>query len=568
MSQTIVGIDLGSYSVKVSVLERSLRDFELVSFYEQPIPQATRLTREEAIASTVKNLLEKNKVPLESVAVNFPAHHLACRVLELPFTNIKKIEQTIDFELENFIPVPLEDLIIDYHILSIEENRSTVLCAYVPRVRFLKYYEALQAGGVDPRFIGVDAIDLSHISEIAMVPQEGVFALIDIGHEKTNICVMNGKTGDSPKLEYVRSITIGGLHFTRCLQKVFKLNYEKAEGLKQERGRVSISDDGLDQVSRNLNQVARELLAFIRQTYLGYRHLYSDKEWNSIFLCGGGSKLQGLSDMISSSMRLNVGALECIDLINHRLTNIDDCRETIPVSLSQTLKIIFSNKAIKINLRRGEFAYKRDIKALGGEIKQLGLWLVIVFMLGLAHFLFSTHVLQTRIEKIDSLIGEEVVKALPELKSSSKSSSESSSKELLSSINDKMGEIETELGALNPKVQIKVMPLLLEISQKMPVKEEMPIDIDDLSFTGDNIRLEGRTNSFEAVDKIKNTLSTSPHFKNVTTQNVSKGVRSEIKFTLTFDIGLGESPLEEEPMEVEKEKKKEDEEEKEKKKEG
>lgn len=546
MAQTIVGIDLGSFSVKVSILERSLRDFELVWFEEQTINQASRLSHEEASASALRVLLEKKQIPLDNVAVNFPAHHLACRVLELPFTNVKKIEQTLDFELENYIPLPLEELLIDYHILSIEENRSTVLTAYVPKVRFVRYLDALQAVGVDPRFVGVDAIDLSHIAQIALVPQEGVYALIDIGHEKTNICVMEGQ-----KLQYVRSITVGGFHFTRVLQKAFKLNFEKAEDLKQDRGRVSLSEEGLDQVSRNLNQVAHELLSFIRQTYLGYRHLYADREWGAIFLCGGGARLNGLSEMISSTLRINVGFLECLDLINHRLPEPDALRDVVPLSLAQTIKVIFSNKAVKINFRRGEFAFQRDIKALGGDIKQLGLWLGLVFVLGLFNFLFSYYILQTRISKFDSQVVKEVSKVLPEAKKGMKG--EGSTKKLLTTLNSKIGEVQTELDALDSSRQPKVSGLLLEISQKIPSRDEVTVDIDDFNFTGDHLRLDGRTTSFEEVDKIKNALSTSLYFKGVTTQNVAKGVRDEIKFSLSLDVVMPEEGEKEPVKEPEKE---------------
>lgn len=526
MAQTIVGIDLGSYSIKVSQLERSLRDFELVSFHEQVISTGTRLTLEESQAAALRLVIEKNRIPLDSVSINFPAHHLSCRVLELPFTNAKKIEATLDFELENFVPLPLEELMIDYHILSIEENRSTVLTAYVSQTRFIKYLDLLQTAGVDPRFVGVDAIDLAHIAQISLVPQQGVYAILDIGHEKTNICVMDGM-----KLQYVRSVTVGGIHFTKAIQKAFRLNAEKAEGLKLDRGRVSYAVDGLDQISRILNSVAEELLAFVRQTYMGYKQLYVSQPWTAIYLCGGGSKLPGLSDMISNSLRLNVAPLECLDLIQHRLENPDECRETIAPSLSQTVKIMYSNKAIKINFRRGEFAYQRDIKALGSEIKQAAIWFSLVFMLGFSHFLFSYFSLQWRIQKADAALVSGVVKAFPELKAQSNSGS----KKLMTAIASHMTEIQTELEALNPASQTSALGLLLEISQKIPAKENVTIDIDDFNFTGDHITIEGRTDSFQAVDKIRDALAASPLFKKVTA-NPSKGVRDEIKFSLSMDV--------------------------------
>ena len=173
-----------------------------------------------------------------------------------------------------------------------------------------------------------------------------------------------------------------------------------------------------------------------------------------------------------------------------------------------------------------------SLKALGSEIKQAAVWFSLVFLLGFSHFIFSYFSLQWRIEKADAALVSGVVKAFPELKAQS----DEGSKKLMTTIGSKMTEIQTELDALNPAGQTSALGLLLEISQKIPAKEDVTIDVDDFSFTGDHITLEGRTGSFEAVDKIKNALANSPLFKNVTTQNVSKGVRDEIKFSLSIDV--------------------------------
>lgn len=528
MKQKILGIDIGSYSVKIALLSRSLRHFELERYYEQTIVQGGRLSREEATASVLKNLVEKNELVADVIAVSLPAHQVSCRVIDLPFTNTKKIEQTIDFELEGHVPLPLEDMLVDYHILSIEENRSTVLAAYLPRSRFVKYLDMLQMAGIDPKYIGIDSIDLTNIAQVAMVPQEAVYALVDVGHEKTNVCIMEGL-----RPRYVRSISLGGMHFTRAVQKAFRLSLEKAESLKIERGRVAAREEGLDQISRHCQKVAEELVIALRQTYLGFKQIYPSLDWSSLYLTGGGSRMAGIADLLSYALHLNVAPLDPIEFIPHHLEQPDLCRDVIAPSLSQTLRVIFSNRAVKINFRRGEFTYKRDIKALGGEIKQLGAWFGVVIVLGMSHFLLSYYSLNSQIKKADSQVVESALKALPELKGQKKKKA----KELVTLIDNKTSEIQSQLSAFKSgPSEARALALLLELSKRMPPKEEVKIDVDDFSFTGDHIRIDGRTVSFEAVDKIKNSLSQSPQFKNVTTQNVVKGLRDEIKFSLSMDV--------------------------------
>lgn len=526
MSQNILGIDIGSYSIKICEIRRFVREFEVVHFSEHFLEQGSRLTHEELVATTLKGILEKNEILPEVVSVSLPAHLLSCRILDLPFTNLKKIEQTLEFELESHIPVALDELLVDYHILSVGEARSTVLAAYVPRARFIKYLEMLKLAGIDPKYVGVDSVDISNVAQVAMVPQEAAYVILDIGHSKTNICVMKGE-----KLNYVRSIGIGGVHFTRAIQKAFKLNYDKAEGLKLDRGRVSARGDDLDQISRLCQKSADELIVSIRQTYLGYRQIYPDRDWAAIYVTGGGSRLPGLTEMISSALRLNVGTLDCLDFITHKIKQPEAARDVIATSLAQTLRVIFSNKAVKINFRRGEFAYRRDIKALGSEIKQVGVWFSIVLFLGISHFLFSTTTLNSRIEKANTELVNAAIKELPEFKSQK----EKGAKQLLNIINSKIAEIGPQLKALTG-TETGALALLLEISQKVPATAEVPLDVDDFTYTGDHIHMEGRTNSFEAVDKIKGGVASSPYFKNITAENVVKGLKDEVKFSLSMDV--------------------------------
>lgn len=529
MAQTILGVDIGSYSVKVTELKRSLREFEITRFFESQVNQSPRLTHEEAASAALRTIIEKNELVGDVVSVSLPAHHLASRVIELPFTNVKKIEQTIEFELESHIPVPLEELLVDYHILSIDQERSTVLVAYVPRTRFMKYLDMLHVAGVDPKYIGIDSIDLSNMAQIAMVSQDAIYTLIDIGHQKTNVCVMQGT-----KLHYVRSVSIGGVHFTRAIQKAFRLSFDKAEALKLERGRVAAGGEDLDQISRICQKVVDELLVSLRQTYLGYRQIYPKTEWAAIYLTGGTSRLRGIAEFISAAFHLNVSTLDFLDFVDHKLQHPEGCREVMAPSMAQTLRVIFSNKAVKINFRRGEFVYQKDIKALGGEIKQLAVWFSIVFVLAILNFGFSYYTLNQKIKGTGGGgLAAVASKAIPELKTQKNQSP----KQLLNVINSKIAELESQVQSLEGDDNAaQPLALLLEISKKIPSHEELSIDIDDFSFTGEHVRLEGRTTSFESVDKLKNALSPSSYFKNVATQNVAKGIRDEIKFSLSIEI--------------------------------
>lgn len=438
MAQTIIGIDIGSYAVKMCKFNRQFHNYELIDFVEQKISQNVRLNFEESTISSLRSLSDKHDLEADIISVSIPAQMLSFRVIELPFNNAKKIEQTIEFELESYIPLSLEDLVVDYHILSVEGQRSMVLVAYMPRLRFVKFLDMLQTVGIDPKYIGVDAIDLAHASFVSMVPQNAPYVILDIGHQKTNLCVMEGST-----LRYVRSFSIGGLHFTRAIQKAFKLNYEKAEGLKLDRGKVSVTGEGLDQISKLCQEVAEELVVSIRQTHIGYMELYPDKDWMSIFLTGGGARLSGLSEMISNSLRINVATLDCLDYIPHKLGQPELHRDILCGAANEVLKIIFANRAIKINFRKGEFGYRKDFKALGSEFKQLGGWLVVIIIFAITHFIIDYQRLTHQISEVNSTLTTSAIKAMPELEDGK-----------TNTVNNIIKQIDSKIFELEPQLEV------------------------------------------------------------------------------------------------------------------
>jgi Tfp pilus assembly PilM family ATPase len=135
MAHTITGIDLGSWSVKFTVLEVGFRHTRVVSTYEERVPNDERLLSErqnEALRQGVSRLPSGTTVYLA-----LPGDMLTLRVLELPFADARKIEQVVGYELEGQIIHELHDVILDHVVLG----RS-----YRGRARISDDHAGLQCG--------------------------------------------------------------------------------------------------------------------------------------------------------------------------------------------------------------------------------------------------------------------------------------------------------------------------------------------------------------------------------------------------------------------------------------
>lgn len=533
--QKILGIDVGTHSIKACLMGRSFSEFEVLRFEQRVIHSNSRLTYEEQAAGVIKSIVESGDFSADTIVTSLPSHHLSFRFLELPFTNLKKVSQTYQFELESFVPLSLDELLVDYHVLSAEENQSHLLCASVSKERMKKFLDIFRLAGVEPKYVGADVMDLSVLSQVAMIPNNSTYAIMDIGHEKTNICVMEGS-----KIKYVRSITMGGLHVTKAIQKAYKLSLEKAESLKMERGKVSLTEDSLDQIALLCQKAANDLVVAIKHTLLGYRQIYPQSEWFSLFITGGGSKLSGLADYLSSALQMHVGVLDSTEFLKHKLDSPEMVRDYMGVSVGQTLRVVMPNQSIRVNFRQDEFAYKQEFEELGSDIRKMSLMGVFLFLLGCVYFVVSYYTLNSQVKNQEEQMMASVLKAMPDLKDEVKGSKRNV-QSLVRILDGKTSDIRSQLETLGTGFsEISPLAVLLEISKKMPPKNELVVDIDEFSYTapGKPVLLKGSTDSFESLDKIKKALETSILFKSVTIQQQDR--RDVVKFTLSIEFKEGE----------------------------
>ena len=129
MAQLVLGIDFGTYSVKISHIERGFGEFKLIHFYELPIIPEESLSPLQVACVAVQNFLQENDVKFDFCVASLPGNKVSLRNLDLPFVQVRKIDQTIHFELENMIPFDIEDVFYDYCIVSKTKTNSNTLIA-------------------------------------------------------------------------------------------------------------------------------------------------------------------------------------------------------------------------------------------------------------------------------------------------------------------------------------------------------------------------------------------------------------------------------------------------------
>lgn len=524
MAQTVLGIDLGSYSVKIAQVERGFGEFKLVNFFEVPLVAEEVLTYEQSASAALTKFVQENAINYDACVVSLPGHLASFRAMTMPFGNVKKIDQTLEFELETLIPFDIEDVLFDYTILSSSPQESKILAAYTREADFKRFLTQIQTSGIDPRYMGVDTIDLSYLSLPGFLPPEGQYALLDLGHSKSNLMILEGN-----KIKGLRCLSWGGHQITQTIAKELDIPYDKAEAWKHAKGQVLAGSD--DPGLKAIYACVEDLQQQLKQTLFAF-YESGERPIEALYLSGGSSRLLGIDAFFSSRLNINVGQLDVLDDSFTELHDREGVRHVIPTAFSEALRAVYPNKGAKINLRRGDYAYKKDIEQIGGSLKRIGMVAASVAVLALAYFVLAYMTLSSQVDKMNKNVAKMVKANVPDLPKGGTQSA----KQAVTVLDGRISAITEKLKRVQGGGSVSALDLLKAISGAMPSRDELVVDIDDLNIAPERVRLEGRTVSYEGVDKVKASMEKVKIFKNVQTGNVRKGVRDEIKFSLSFDV--------------------------------
>ncbi|MCP4810404.1 MAG: pilus assembly protein PilM, partial [Proteobacteria bacterium] len=130
---------------------------------EDPSVTAAVRALRRARSDAVRTMLASIGQPQAVVVASVPADKASTWVIDLPFSDPKRIEQTIDFEVENYVPWDLEDVVLDYQVLGAVADGSRVMTAMVPRDTVAAELLTLAEAGADPKHLAIDALELARL---------------------------------------------------------------------------------------------------------------------------------------------------------------------------------------------------------------------------------------------------------------------------------------------------------------------------------------------------------------------------------------------------------------------
>lgn len=300
----VIGIDIGSSSVKL-VQIKCLKDaFQLLNVGIVPLPPEAivdnTLIDSASIVAALKSLTASLGVKVRDVACSISGNSVIIRKITLAAMPVEELEDQITWEAEQYIPFDINDVNMDFQILSpdsIDSAKMNVLLVASKKDIINDYVAVFNEAAMQLSVVDVDSFAVQNAFEINHdVGPDEVVALINIGANIMNINIVK----DGITL-LTRDVQMGGNLYTEEIQKQMGLGSAEAESAKllAHEAQNSALLDVLGKVNDTLTQEIRRSLDF-------YNSTANEERITKIFVSGGCSKVYRLNETVSEKLSLPV----------------------------------------------------------------------------------------------------------------------------------------------------------------------------------------------------------------------------------------------------------------------
>ncbi|HAH32855.1 MAG TPA: hypothetical protein DCL44_11135 [Elusimicrobia bacterium] len=334
-AKDIVGIDIGSYSLKIVCFTLEKKQLKLKDWGYIPLaikPDVPPEEKKSIIAQEIKNYLKKKGIQARYAAAAVSGNAVIVRYVKLPKLSTKELALTINVEAEPFIPFDIKDVNLTYHILNdiTEEGQpkmETVLVAAKKDAVNDKIGMLLEAG-LEPLIIDVDSFALETLYEkLYPVPDGNAALILNIGHKVTNLSIVaQGVT------RVVRDIFIAGATFDKAIVKALKVDAPSAEAVKKKKS-LLVSDEDKETaigdfdsegiaVSRAAAGVLRDLYTEVSRSIDFYLSQGAEHSISRIYLSGGMSNLGNITKFMAAEFKVPVEAVNPFAFLGEQARNV------------------------------------------------------------------------------------------------------------------------------------------------------------------------------------------------------------------------------------------------------
>ena len=522
----VVAIDLGRHAAKAAVYETAGRSVGLEGYFTERVADdgEGRGPSLGARLAALDRLLSEHHTwqsPATIVGLVWPTDDVSTRVIQLPFTDKTQLEQTLPFTVEEVVPFDMDKMLLAWRAIPGDHEGTKAHVTLVRTESLRTVLEALQSRSVDPRKVVVDGEALG-----VMVSRSGGVAVVDVGHSSTAISVLlDGVVVGE------RAIDVGGRRFTQAIAAAMDLSFADAERLKH--GEFHPDEEptegGLPSGVASLSPQARTaldgvfglLLAEIRSTLIAAEDQHG-LEIDSVFLTGGGARLEPLPEYLQRDLGLNVEWLA------------EEDGEGIPPEhgVARALAQVLAKNSNAVNLRTGPLAFKGGVNVLRAVVTYGTAG--VAFFLVAATVVFAVQFMRLRSElnEVDAQIRSVVLSDFTDTPDG-----------ILAVGDDAAAVMEAGVLSMEERADVlagegRVPPTvdqLLTLTNAFPDPDTVTVNVSDLTVGSLSLTFNAETDTYESAAAIETSIQAVEAFADAVKSN-ERRARDKVTFTMTIPL--------------------------------
>jgi general secretion pathway protein L len=478
----IVGLDVSANELRMVALQSGFRGFAVADARRVPLPEGASLA--ERITAALSQI-----PPLgdDAIAVAMPAAQVASFVFTLPFIDSRRVEQVLPAEVEGAIPFDLEDVVWDHSILSQGDGKTEVLVAVVKKSALQGVLAGFAEAGIDPRVVTFAPLALGALAERGLLANggEGATALVEAGPDRAELCFLYGD-----QIILARALATSG----PALWEVARRDAKAREKI--------------------LGQLMRDIKISLRVRAPG--------ELQHIVVAGDLAAFPEIAHRFE--MELNAPASLLALAPPHDGAS---GAETPEMSLALALALRAQQPRGRLDFRKGEFAFTRNLSRVRGTLLQIATAALVLLLLAVGLGTARVASLSRQASDYDEALCAATKKTLG-----------SCTMDYRQAIAALSGGRSRAAGI--PRVS--AADILAQVAARLP-DASMPV-IEDIDLNTSTVRMRGTVESFGKVDDIVSALRKDRCFGDVKQPTSTKAREgNKVNFSLEFSYTCsGELP--------------------------
>jgi len=316
--KSYLGVDIGNNGVKMVELAASTGRARLATYayadVDTNLTHSSSLEDQQKVAEIIKKIFSEAKVSSPKTIAALPNFSVFSSIISLPEMSKKELSQAISWEAKKFVPLPIEDMVLDWRPLVKKEKKDKektkeeavdklkkkeefqkILITAAPKDLVERYLNVFKLANLDLLAMETESFAL----ERSLIGKDNaVIMIVDFGAFSSDISIVENGI---PILS--RSIDVGGGTITQAIARSLNIEQKRAEQFKRD---IGFSSQSLNSVPKIIENTISPIINEIKYSFDLFQGRKSSGVVEKIILTGGSSVLPGLIDYLNEILQIKV----------------------------------------------------------------------------------------------------------------------------------------------------------------------------------------------------------------------------------------------------------------------